>query len=168
RPLYWGSLSNSGARSEALRDGPWKLVVQHPKAKPGTFANEQVELFRLDKDISENINLAAEEPKRAATMLKQLKAWYADTQKTATYQPDGWIRKPRVDTTFFNGKDLKYWSTSQEKYWSVKDDAIVGHSAMNVPKNEFIWADGEVRDFYLAVDVKLTPDNRNAGIQFRS
>ncbi|HJN81377.1 MAG TPA: family 16 glycoside hydrolase, partial [Verrucomicrobiota bacterium] len=40
--------------------------------------------------------------------------------------------------------------------------------AMNVPKNEFIWADGEVRDFYLAVDVKLTPDNRNAGIQFRS
>ncbi len=168
RPLYWGSLSNSGARSEALRDGPWKLVVQHPKAKPGTFANEQVELFRLDKDISENINLAAEEPKRAAAMLKQLKAWYADTQKTATYQPDGWIRKPRVDTTFFNGKDLKYWSTSQEKYWSVKDDAIVGHSAMNVPKNEFIWADGEVRDFYLAVDVKLTPDNRNAGIQFRS
>ena len=36
RPLYWGSLSNNGARSEALRDGNWKLVVQHPKAKPGT------------------------------------------------------------------------------------------------------------------------------------
>ncbi len=168
RPLYWASLSNNGARSEALRDGPWKLVVQHPKAKPGTFANEQVELFRLDKDISENINLAAEEPKRAADMLKQIKAWYADTQKTATPQPGGWILKSRVDTTFFNGKDLMGWSTSQHKYWSVKDNAIVGHSAVNVPKNEFIWADGEVMDFYLAVDVKLKPDGRNAGIQFRS
>ena len=58
--------------------------------------------------------------------------------------------------------------SSQHKYWSVKDNAIVGHSAVNVPKNEFIWADGEVMDFYLAVDVKLTPDGRNAGIQFRS
>ena len=168
RPLFWGSLSNGGTRSEALRDGPWKLVVQHPKAKPGTFANEQVELFRLDKDIGENTNLTAEEPKRAAAMLKQIKAWYADTQKTATPQPGGWILKPRVDNIFFNGKDLKGWSTSQHKYWSVKDNAIVGHSAVNVPKNEFIWADGEVMDFYLAVDVKLTPDARNAGIQFRS
>ena len=69
---------------------------------------------------------------------------------------------------FFNGKDLTGWSASEMKYWSVKDNAIVGHSAVNVPKNEFIWADVEVKDFYLAVDVKLTPDARNAGIQFRS
>ncbi|MFM1557184.1 MAG: family 16 glycoside hydrolase, partial [Limisphaerales bacterium] len=60
------------------------------------------------------------------------------------------------------------WSASEMKYWSVKDGAIVGHSAVNVPGNKFIWADGEVEDFYLVVEVKLTPDNRNAGIQFRS
>jgi hypothetical protein len=77
-------------------------------------------------------------------------------------------RQPRVDDTFFNGKDLKGWATSQPKYWSVKDGAIVGHSAVNVPKNEFIWSTVPVQDFYLSVDVKLTPDNRNAGIQFRS
>ncbi|MFP6874743.1 MAG: family 16 glycoside hydrolase [Verrucomicrobiales bacterium] len=76
--------------------------------------------------------------------------------------------KPRSEATFFNGKDLAGWSASEMKYWSVKDGAIVGHSAVNVPGNKFIWADGEVRDFYLTVDVKLTPDNRNAGIQFRS
>ena len=69
---------------------------------------------------------------------------------------------------FFNGKNLTGWSASEMKYWSVKDNAIVGHSAVKVPKNEFIWADVEVKDFYLAVDVKLTPDARNAGIQFRS
>ena len=76
--------------------------------------------------------------------------------------------KPRMEETFFNGKDLTGWSASEMKYWSVKDGAIVGHSAVNVPGNKFIWADGEVEDFYLVVEVKLTPDNRNAGIQFRS
>jgi len=75
---------------------------------------------------------------------------------------------PRSAATFFNGKDLTGWSASEMKYWSVKDGAIVGHSAVNVPGNKFIWADGEVEDFYLVVEVKLTPDNRNAGIQFRS
>ena len=168
RPLYWGSLSNNGARSEALRDGPWKLVVQHPKAKPGTFANERIELFRLDKDLGEENNLAEKEPKRAAAMLKQLKAWYAETQETATYQPGGWVPRPQRDVSFFNGKDLTGWSASEMKYWSVKYGFIVGHSAVNVPGNKFIWADGEVEDFYLVVEVKLIPDNRNAGIQFRS
>ena len=75
--------------------------------------------------------------------------------------------KPQPDATFFNGKDLTGWSASEMKYWSVKDGAIVGHSAVKVPGNKFIWADGEVGDFYLTVEVKLTPDNRNAGIQFR-
>ena len=75
---------------------------------------------------------------------------------------------PQPDATFFTGKDLTGWSASEMKYWSVKDGTIVGHSAVNVPGNKFIWADGEVKDFYLTVDVKLTPDNRNAGIQFRS
>ena len=69
---------------------------------------------------------------------------------------------------FFNGKDLTGWSAAGMKYWSVKGNAIVGHSAVNVPKNEFIWSDTEVKDFYLVVEVKLTPDDRNAGIQFRS
>jgi arylsulfatase A-like enzyme len=168
RALYWGSLSNNGARSEALRDGPWKLVVQHPKAKPGTFANERIELFRLDKDLGEENNLAAKEPQRAAAMLKQLKAWYADTQETATYQPGGWVPRPQRDVSFFNRKDLAGWSAAEMRYWSVVDGAIVGHSEVKVPGNKFLWADGEVQDFYLALDVKLTPDHCNAGIQFRS
>ena len=45
RPLFWASLSNHGARCEAMRQGPWKLVVTHPGAKPGTFEKEQVALF---------------------------------------------------------------------------------------------------------------------------
>ena len=49
RPLFWASLSNNGSRSEAMREGPWKLVVLHPKAAKGTFENEQLELYRLDR-----------------------------------------------------------------------------------------------------------------------
>src|SRR5713226_9492485 len=47
---------------------------------------------------------------------------------------------------FFNGKDLTGW-TGTEPWWSVKDGAIVGH-ADNVPHNEFIWFNVEVKDFY--------------------
>lgn len=90
RPLFWASLSNAGARSEAMRDGPWKLVVQHPKARPGSFENETVELYRLDRDPGERTDLAAKEPQRTRSMLQELKAWYAATRQTATRQPGGW------------------------------------------------------------------------------
>ncbi len=70
-------------------------------------------------------------------------------------------------TDFFNGKDLKGWN-GDGAYWSVKDGAIVGHSEEPVKGNIFIWSQMPVGDFHLSVDVKLTPAQRNAGIQFRS
>ena len=90
RPLFWAALGNNGARQEAMREGPWKLVVNHPKAKPGSFENEQVELYRLDRDPSEKTDLAKIEPAQAAALHTRLKAWYADTQRDATPQPGGW------------------------------------------------------------------------------
>jgi hypothetical protein len=74
---------------------------------------------------------------------------------------------PKLDASFFNGKNLTGWK-GNAGYWSVQEGAIVGHADKRVGKNEFIWSQVEVKDFYLAVDVKLTPGNRNAGIQFRS
>ncbi len=165
RPLFWSSLSNNGARSEAMREGPWKLVVQHPKAKPGTFENEKVELYRLDKAIGESNDLAATEPDRAAAMLKRLKAWDAEVRKDATPQPGGWLAVD--DREFFNDKDLTGWS-GNDGFWSVEDGAIVGHSDERVAKNEFLWSEIPVSDFHLLIEVKLEPNERNAGIQFRS
>ena len=75
--------------------------------------------------------------------------------------------KPLAEGAFFNGEDLTGWS-GNEGLWSVKDRAIIGHSDKPVAKNEFIWSAVTVEDFHLVVEVKLTPDNRNAGIQFRS
>ena len=75
---------------------------------------------------------------------------------------------PETDKGFFNGTSLRGWSASDTSYWSVIDGAIVGHSAHEVKQNEFLWSDTEVTDFYLSVDVKLEPNDGNAGIQFRS
>jgi len=74
-----------------MRDGPWKLVVLHPKAAPGTFENEKVELYHLRNDLSETTDLARKHPDRAAKMLRELKAWFAETQEGATPQPGGWL-----------------------------------------------------------------------------
>ena len=49
-----------------------------------------VELYRLDQDPSEKTDLAKSAPDQAAALLLRLKAWYADTQRTATPQPGGW------------------------------------------------------------------------------
>jgi len=90
RPLFWASMGNGGRRAEAMRDGSWKLVVQHPEASEGSFGNEAVELYRLDRDPGERTDLSKQEPTRTASMLNQLKDWFADTQRTATPQPGGW------------------------------------------------------------------------------
>ena len=90
RPLFWASLSNNGQRSEAIREENWKLVVQHKKARPGSFQNPSLELYNLKEDPSEKSNVAKQYPDRAAAMSKRLTAWYEDTQATATKQPGGW------------------------------------------------------------------------------
>ena len=95
RPLYWASLSNRGQRSEAMRDGNWKLVVQHPKARPGTFENPKVELYNLANDAGEKTDLSKQQPGRASRMAKQLNAWFAETQKDATDQPGGWLAQSK-------------------------------------------------------------------------
>ena len=139
--------------------------MQHPKAKPGTFANERIELFRLDKDTGEEDNLAEKEPKRAAAMLKQLKAWYAETQET-TYQPGGGCRGLKAAFLLQRQGPDQLVGFGDEVLVGQGRSAVMGHSAVKVPGNKFIGADGEVEDFYLTVEVKLTPDNRNAGIDF--
>lgn len=94
RPLFWASLGNNGSRSEAMREGPWKLVVQHPKAAPGSFENERAELYRLDRDPSETVDLSASEPEITSAMLAKVKAWYAVTRSSAPAQPGGWPDDP--------------------------------------------------------------------------
>jgi putative heme-binding domain-containing protein len=67
---------------------------------------------------------------------------------------------------FFNGKDLTGW-TGDSKLWSVEDGEIVGRSP-GLKHNTFLLSDLAVGDFKLSFDVKLTPNEANSGVQFRS
>ena len=64
-------------------------------------------------------------------------------------------------------KSLDGWKGT-EGLWRIQDGAVVGGSEEPLTRNEFLWAAPEVRDFYLALDVKLEPNEANGGIQLRS
>jgi len=62
---------------------------------------------------------------------------------------------------------LNGWSGEAEN-WSVVDGVIVGKTTDEdpLPYNQFlIWEGGEVKDFELTADLKLTSNGNNSGIQ---
>ncbi|MBW3598737.1 MAG: DUF1080 domain-containing protein, partial [Planctomycetes bacterium] len=68
--------------------------------------------------------------------------------------------------SFYSGKDLTGWR-GDESLWSVEDGEIVGKSP-GIKQNAFLMSELAVEDFRLTLEVKLTPNNENSGIQFRS
>lgn len=70
----------------------------------------------------------------------------------------------------FNGKDLTGWKGNTD-LWSVSEGAITGRTTAEAPLkfNTFlIWDDGEVADFELQLDYKISGERANSGIQYRS
>jgi putative membrane-bound dehydrogenase-like protein len=68
---------------------------------------------------------------------------------------------------FFNGKDLTNWDGDKE-VWSVENGEIVGKTEKGLKRNNFLKSTFDVTDFKLTLKVKLTPNEGNSGIQFRS
>ncbi len=68
--------------------------------------------------------------------------------------------------TIFNGKDLSGWHANS-KLWSVEKGEIVGKSP-GIKKNEFLIGELLAGDFKLTLEMKLTPNSENSGVQFRS
>lgn len=71
----------------------------------------------------------------------------------------------------FDGKSLEGWQiqTEESALWRVEDGEIVGGSLKaKVPHNTFIASEKRYGDFELKLQVKITGENPNAGIQIRS
>jgi len=82
RKLFWNG--------KAMRDGPWKLMIDGRGAKG-------IALYNLDTDIAESKNLAAKHPARVKQMLAAIEAWKTDVATGATVQPPpppGVVGKP--------------------------------------------------------------------------
>lgn len=60
------------------------------------------------------------------------------------------------------------WPSTDKHYWKLEGDTLIASSDKQIPRNVFLWVPGEVSDFHLSFDVKLEPDDGNAGVQFRS
>ncbi len=76
---------------------------------------------------------------------------------------------------FFNGKNLDGWEGLVDRFWSVKDGAIVGHSKDPIRFNTFLCSKKKYGDFELSFEVKIVDQNgksgvmsRNSGVQIRS
>jgi arylsulfatase A len=73
RPLCWHfpHYTNQGGRpGGAIREGPWKLV-EH-------YEDGRCELFHLEKDPGETIDVSAKEPARVAELRGRLEQWRRD------------------------------------------------------------------------------------------
>jgi hypothetical protein len=69
---------------------------------------------------------------------------------------------------FFNGKDLTGWE-GIEKYWTVKDGAIIGSTGEGaINHNTFLCSKKRYKDFELTFQVRLKDGKGNSGVQVRS
>ena len=71
----------------------------------------------------------------------------------------------------FDGKSLEGWKALDMGFWSVRDGAITGQSTAERPckSNQFmVWQGGEVADFELKLKFRVTGNNCNSGVQFRT
>ncbi len=79
--LYW-EFNESAGPMQALRKGDWKLIKLYGKP---------LELYNLVSDIGEKKNLAAQEPKRVESLLKELESvrTYSDEFRLEKLDPKG-------------------------------------------------------------------------------
>ena len=81
----------------------------------------------------------------------------------------GFAAEPATQS-IFDGRTLNGWEGSPQS-WSVADGAITGTIAdgQSLAKNEFIYWKGEVADFELNAEFRISgAPSANSGIQFRS
>jgi arylsulfatase A len=103
RPLFWVYYNALNEQRVALRDGPWKLLArldhgELPKITNVTTATAprvraarltDFSLYRLDRDIGEAHDVAAEEPERVREMAAQMEVLYRELTSKMHVWPEG-------------------------------------------------------------------------------
>ena len=76
--LYWSSAGANG--KWAIRSGNWKLVAE----------KKRIELFNLEKDLSETTDLAAKHPKVVSELTDKYNAWLDEMADPVSKQEKRW------------------------------------------------------------------------------
>ena len=76
--LYWSSAGEKG--KWAIRSGNWKLVAER----------NRIELFDLEKDLSETTDLAAKHPKVVSELTGKYNEWLDEMADPVSKQPKRW------------------------------------------------------------------------------
>jgi len=96
RPVRETAVSCASSGVPGLRCGPWKLILQRdPQAKT------EVQLYNLDHDLGETINLAAAQPELVAEMRALMEKIITDGRSTpgAKQKNDVTVRRYPVPET---------------------------------------------------------------------
>ncbi len=84
RSLFWHYPhygNQGGAPGAAIRRGDWKLIEW--------MEDGRMELYNLANDLSEQHNLAAQEPERVQELTRQLRAWQTEVgAKSPIHNPN--------------------------------------------------------------------------------
>jgi hypothetical protein len=71
----------------------------------------------------------------------------------------------------FDGNTLNGWKAPDMSYWSIQDNAITAESTLAHPctfNQYLVWQGGDVANFELKAKFRLSENQGNSGIQFRS
>lgn len=158
--------------SRSIRNGDWKLIAT--KGSRGFGADKSVkygvELYDLNKDLSESKNLADSMP----AMVESLKDELSKIQESYTGATPAGTRPGRDQSAWqelFNGRDLSGWkANSRPESFSVKNGLLKAHGKNGMSHLFYVGDAGrDVRfqDFEMVVVARSEP-NSNSGIFFHT
>jgi len=128
---------NQGSRPMgAIREGAWKLI-EH-------YEDGACELYNLDDDMSESVDLAAKQPTRVADLRGKLEAWRRDVGAQANranpnfngalakelYQDIDISRMPADATALLAGQRLEAWRAKANAVVAPKKSSPAGAGAI--------------------------------------
>jgi hypothetical protein len=97
--------------------------------------------------------------------------WRAACLSLVLFLASGAAARAEDFVPLFDGRTLSGWQAKDMRYWSVRDGAITGQSTAELPctSNQFmVWQGGELGDFELKLQFRVTGNGCNSGVQFRS
>lgn len=140
------------------------IPVPNRLALAGLQVGDKIELTfgeRFEPDHRMGLISAKKLPDDTVMNLGNAKAPGEDAKKPPVADDEGFV-------SIIDGKTLDGWE-GDPVYWRVEDGSLIGEITPEtlVKRNSFIVWDGEVADFELKIEYRITKGG-NSGIQYRS